>query len=260
MKHIALFVLAAFSGIALTSCTKEIDLDLKNESDKVVVEATITQGADQPTVQLTRSVGFGASNDFPGIQNAVVTMSDDLGNTEQLMGSGSGSYVASSMQGEQQRTYQLRVQVDGTTYTAECPMPVAVYLDTLRIDSFPTFGTYNKVIVPVYRDPAGLANYYRFIVRVNGEKLDGINVESDRFTDGNVVQQPLFVDDLELESGDLVEVTMQCIAPDVYQYFFSMAQNVSNSATPADPISNINGGALGYFSVHTTSTRSVVVP
>lgn len=253
-------LLAASAVIALTSCTKEIDLDLKNESNKLVVEATITEGVGPHTVHITRSVDFAAANDFPGVTNAVVTLNDDLGNTEQLNGNSAGTYVASSLQGNEQRSYHLNVQVDGSTYTAECAMPMAVSLDTVRIDSFPTFGMYNKVIVPVYHDPAGSANYYRFIVRVNGEKLDGINVESDRYTDGNTVQQPLFVDDLELESGDVVEVTMQCIAPKVYDYFFSMAQNVGNAATPADPTSNINGGALGYFSVHTSSTRTVVVP
>ncbi len=254
------YLLAASSIIAFTSCTKEIDLDLKNESNKLVIEATITEGTGPHTVHITRSVDFASANDFPGVTNAVVTLSDDLGNSEQLSGDGNGSYLASSLAGTQQHNYHLHVQVDGTTCTAECAMPMAVPLDTLRIDSFPAFGMYNKVIVPVYHDPAGSANFYRFIVRVNGEKLDGIHVESDHFTDGNTVQQPLFVDDLELESGDVVEVTMQCIAPKVYDYFFSMAQNVGNAATPADPTSNINGGALGYFSVHTSSTRTVVVP
>lgn len=253
-------LLAVSTIIGLTSCTKEIDLDLKNESNKLVIEATITEGAGPHTVLVTRSVDFASANDFPGVTNAVVTLNDDLGNSEQLSGDGNGTYLTSSLEGGQQRRYYLNVQVDGTAYTAECAMPIAVSLDTLRIDSFPTFGMYNKVIVPVYQDPAGSANYYRFIVRVNGEKTDGINVDSDRYTDGNTVQQPLFVDDLELESGDVVEVTMQCIAPKVFDYFFSMAQNVGNAATPADPTSNIHGDALGYFSVHTTSMQSVVVP
>lgn len=259
MKQIT-HLLAASTIIALTSCTKEIDLDLKNESNKLVVEAAITEGAGPHTVHVTRSVDFAAANDFPGVTNAVVTLSDDLGNSEQLSGDGNGSYLTSSLEGGQQRNYRLNVQVDGTSYTAECAMPMAVSLDTLRIDNFPTFGMYNKVIVPVYHDPAGSANYYRFLVRVNGQKLDGIHVVSDRYTDGNTVQQPLFLDDLELEGGDVVEVTMQCIAPNIYDYFFSMAQNVGNAATPANPTSNINGGALGYFSVHTSSTRTVVVP
>lgn len=253
-------ILAAVAIFTLTACTKEIDLDLQNESNKVVIEATIREGAGPHTVHITRSVDFAAANDFPGVTNAVVTLSDDQGNSELLSPSGDGSYTSSSLLGVQQRAYHLSVQVDGTTYAADCAMPLAVTLDTLMVDSFPVFGVYTRAIVPVYHDPAGVANYYRFIVRVNGEKLDGIHVDSDRFTDGNHVLQPLFVDGLELESGDVVEVTMQSIAPKVYDYFFSMAQNVDNAAAPADPTSNIQGGALGYFSVHTLSTKSIVVP
>lgn len=253
-------ILAAVALMAITACTKEIDLDLKNESNKVVIEATLNEGAGPHTVRVTRSVGFGETNDFPGVDHAVVNLSDDQGNSELLTENGNGNYVTSILQGVQQRTYHMSVQVDGTPYTADCAMPVAVSLDTLLVDSFPGFGMYTRTIVPVYHDPAGQANYYRFIVRVNGEKLEGINVDNDRFTDGNLVLQPLFVDGLELESGDVVEVTMQSITPAVYDYFFSMMQNTTNAATPADPTSNINGGALGYFSVHTASTKIVVVP
>jgi Domain of unknown function (DUF4249) len=260
MKQTTQLLLVALSSIALTACTKEITLDLKNESNKVVIEAIVNEGPGPHTVQLTRSIGFAASNDFPAITNATVTLSDDLGNTEQLTETGPGFYTTATMVGSQERTYQLNAVVDGTTYTARCSMPMAVTLDALLVDSFPSFGIYTRMLVPVYVDPAGIANYYRFTVDVNGEKLGGINVENDRFTDGSVVLQPLFVNDLDLVSGDVVQVTMECVAPDVYDYFFSMAQNIDNAATPADPVSNISGGALGYFSVRTSSSKSVVVP
>jgi Domain of unknown function (DUF4249) len=260
MKQFTQLLLAALPIIALTACRKEITLDLKNESNKVVIEAIITEGPGPHTVQLTRSLGFDASNTFPAISNATVTLSDDQGNSEQLTGTGPGIYTAATLEGLQERTYQLNALVDGTAYTAQCRMPVPVPMDTLMIDSFPSFGTYTKIIIPGYMDPAGVANYYRFIVVVNGEKQDGISLENDRFTDGNVVFQPLFMNGLELESGDQVQVTMECIASEVYDYFFTMSQNGANGATPADPVSNISGGALGYFSVRTSSTRSVVVP
>lgn len=260
MKQQRFLLSLALIGLLTTACRKEITLDLENESNKVVIEALVSEGTGPHTVKLTRSVGFDASNNFPTISNATITLADDLGNNEQLAETGPGTYTSVSLQGEQGRTYQLNAVVDGTTYTAQCRMPVAVPLDTLRIDSFPSFGTWTKIIVPVYTDPAGSADHYRFIVRVNGEKQDGINIESDRFTNGNTVQQPLFVNGLELESGDLVEVTMECIAPEIYDYFFTMAQNVDNASTPADPVSNISGGALGYFSVRTSSSKTAVVP
>ncbi|HMQ76209.1 MAG TPA: DUF4249 domain-containing protein [Flavobacteriales bacterium] len=247
-------------SVAFTACRKEIDLDLQNEGNKVVIEAIVSEGPGPHTVRLTRSVGFGAANTFPAITDAIVTMSDDLGNSEQLTETAPGMYVTAALVGGQQRTYELNVVVDGTNHTARCSMPMAVPLDALLVDSFPAFGGYSRMVIPVYFDPAGVANYYKFNVVVNGERQKSLDLVSDRFTDGNLVMQPLFVNGLELESGDVVEVTMECIAPEVYHYFFSMPQNSNNASTPADPVSNISSGALGYFSVRTSSTRTVVVP
>lgn len=77
-----------------------------------------------------------------------------------------------------------------------------------------------------------------------------------------MIEQPLnFMDDETLETGDLVEVTMQCIAPEVYRYFFALAQNIGDeTSAPADPPTNISGGALGYFSAHPSGMKSMVVP
>jgi len=257
-KHFHILLLLLLS-VALGACRKEITLDLDNESNKVVIEATITEGSGPHTVQLTRSIRFEDPNTFPAISNATVTLSDDQGNSEQLSETAQGIYNTATLMGEPGRIYHLTATVEGNTYTASCSMPVAVELQAVLADSIASFGTYMKIVVPVYADPAGSANYYRYIVHVNDEKLDGVYLENDRFTNGNVVFQPLFLNDHELKSGDMVQVTMECIAPEVFQYFFSMGQNVSNAATPADPVSNIVGGALGYFSAHATSTRSVVV-
>jgi hypothetical protein len=51
---------------------------------------------------------------------------------------------------------------------------------------------------------------------------------------------------------------MYCIDKNVYNYFFSLLQVTGNnggfqSASPDNPITNISGGALGYFSAHTVS-------
>ena len=260
MQHFNHNLLLLLSAFAFSACTKEIDLDLGDVSNKVVIEAIVSEGPGPHSVVLTRSVGFAEANDLPGISNAVVTLSDDQGNSEQLVESGpAGTYTSSVVPGVQGHSYQLSVQVDGTTYSAQCTMPVAVSLDSLRIDSLPSFGTFAKVVIPTYFDPPGMDNYYRMLVSINGVKQPGIIVQSDRITDGNLVEAPLFLDD-ELLSGDVVQVTMLCISRDVYTYFFSMNQNVGNAATPADPVSNISTGALGYFTAQTSSTRSVVVP
>jgi len=248
--------------VAFTACTKEITLPLDDQSNKVVIEGDVNEGSGPQTVLLSRSVGFGTPNEFPAISNATVTLSDDQGNSEQLTETGVGIYSTSNLTGVSGRTYHLAATIDGTTFTASCLMPQAVPLDTVRIDSLEVFGEYQKLVFVSCTDPVGVGNNYRYVLRVNGEKQKGFLVQNDLVEDGGVIEQPLnFMDDNSLYSGDVVEVTMECIAPEIYRYFFSQAQNQGgDSAAPADPVTNISGGALGYFSAHTSSTKSTVVP
>jgi hypothetical protein len=50
----------------------------------------------------------------------------------------------------------------------------------------------------------------------------------------------------------------------VYNYFLQLRQSsgtgaFNSTASPANPTSNITGGALGYFSAHTTQTQTITV-
>jgi hypothetical protein len=253
---------AGLCALALTACTKEIELGLGDQSKKVVIEAVVSEGPGPHTVRLSRSVAFGTPNAFPAISNATVTLSDDQGNNEQLTETGPGIYSSSAIEGVQGRNYRLTTTVEGKTYIAECRMPQAVPLDTVRVDSLLAFGTYEKVVFAACTDPAGVGNNYHYVLRVNGERQKGVEVQNDQLEDGHTIEQPLnFMDDESLSSGDVVEVTMECISPEVYAYFFSLAQNIGGeTSAPADPVSNISGGALGYFSAHTSSTKTAVVP
>ncbi|MBW7892063.1 MAG: DUF4249 family protein, partial [Chitinophagaceae bacterium] len=69
-------------------------------------------------------------------------------------------------------------------------------------------------------------------------------------------------DEKNIKSGDLVKVEMQSISSTVYDYWYSLIQGASgnsSSASPANPISNIEGGALGYFSAHQIQSVSGMV-
>jgi hypothetical protein len=56
---------------------------------------------------------------------------------------------------------------------------------------------------------------------------------------------------------------MRCIDGPVYDYFFSLNSIQGNGpgggTTPTNPVSNISGGALGYFSAFTVQKVSAVV-
>jgi hypothetical protein len=69
--------------------------------------------------------------------------------------------------------------------------------------------------------------------------------------------------DNSIKIGDLVQIDMQCIDSAIYKYWYSLNRSATgggqNSATPANPVTNMTGGALGYFSAHTLESRTLVV-
>ncbi|HPI53055.1 MAG TPA: DUF4249 domain-containing protein [Chitinophagaceae bacterium] len=244
--------------MAFSACTKVVKIDLNGEDPKYVIEGNISDAVGPAVVKISRSVNFDQSNDFPKVSNAQVILSDDAGHRDTLLQTVPGEYQALTLQGTPGRTYTLQVQVDGKQFTSISTMPYPTPLDTINVLNFGFGGPDQKALIPVYKDSAGIKNYYRFIVYKNTERQDDIHINDDQFADGLVAQQPLF-GRAEYKSGDEVTIAMQGIDYGAYLYFYSLLQNTGGGATPANPVSNIQGGALGYFSAHCITAKSITI-
>ncbi|HEY1040710.1 MAG TPA: DUF4249 domain-containing protein [Bacteroidia bacterium] len=250
-------------AIIFTSCQKVIDIDLNSKDPEVMIEGVITDDTTQPqTVKITKSVNFSQDNVFPAVSGANVTISDNAGNNVTLSETSPGVYQTTSLPGVSGRTYYLTVHTEGKTYTSFSTMPLKVNLDTIKIEA--GFGpTGSKIVTPDFIDPVGKGNYYRFKLWQNKEISSGIFLSDDQISDGGQNNSALFDQDLEFETGDTATVTMMCIDKPVHLYFYSLNQNGNGpdaSATPANPVTNIIGATLGYFSAQTTQTKKVIVP
>lgn len=253
------FILPVFLAIALFSCEKVIDVDLNEGDPKVVIEGAFTAGETTHRVTITRTLNFNETEPFPVVDNAVVSVTDNLGNNQVLTYAGNGVYETTGYTVVEGRTYTLTVVIDGVTYTANSTVPTAVPIDELTVLNFMFGGDTVNALVPLRMDPAGEKNFYQFNLFQNGyNRIPGIYLQDDAFTDGIQIQQPIFDNDNDYESGELAFVEMYCIDEPVYNYFFALAQN--QTATPANPTSNFSGGCLGYFSARTKDTASVIIP
>lgn len=259
-RNIVILLLTFF---VLNSCTKVIHIDLNNADPKLVIEGNITDQAGPYFVSLTKSIAFEASNNFPGVSGAFVTITDNNGVTDTLSETQQGTYQTHQLTGIPGHTYTLHVQVDGKTYTAQSSMPLKVNLDSvgfLKSDFGSSPSGKDTVFVPVPRflDPPVFGNYYRFKLITRDTIDNGIYVDSDNLINGLPYQRPIFSNDLQCKRGDSLVLEMQCINRSIYDYFFSLNESIGNGpgggATPSNPVSNISGDALGYFSAHTTQT------
>ncbi|MEO8085206.1 MAG: DUF4249 domain-containing protein [Bacteroidota bacterium] len=247
------------STFVFSSCKKVIDIDLNDSNPQFVIEANIINDGTPCTVDITKTINFSESNNFPAVTNAIVTLSDNAGNSENLQMTSNGHYTSSTITGVQGRTYTLNVNVDGKTFNAVSTLPYEVNLDSAWVQDLLIFGSNSYSVIPEYKDSSGTMNFYRFKLFVNDTLDKNIFLEDDVFTDGRTVTIPLF-GEIEIEAGDTLRLQMMCIDKPAYLFFFSLAslQNGSTGA-PANPVSNFSGGCLGYFSAHTLMEKTMVV-
>jgi len=254
------FLLIFFS---LLGCKKVIDVNLKNADSQTVITGEINNLPGPYKVTVCKSVDFTSDNNFPPVSGAVVTISGN-GVTETLDEKEPGNYFTKDIVGKPGESYTLKVSVDGKTYTATSEMPNPVRLDSL---SFVLGRSNNIYPVANFQDPAGIDNYYQFIEFVNGKKFGngrGNSVFDDRLSDGRYITRTLYDDSSDIKGGVVLKVQMNCIDKNVFTYLNELLQISGNgggfsSPAPANPESNISGGALGYFSANTVSSKTVEI-
>jgi hypothetical protein len=255
MKKLALLIIVAAS---ITSCTKIINVDLKNAEPQLVIEGIVTNSSTAK-VNILQTVKFSSSNVFPAVSGAIVTIADNTGGTFILAETAAGTYTNSSLIGVPGRTYNLSVTLNGAIYKAVSTMPVQVNLDTLLFEKIVFIPNSIWIVKPKYTDPDGFGNYYRFIQKINNVTNPTIWVYDDRLTNNGVSTRPLIQVDSTINTGDTIEVEMQCLDRNTFRYFTVLQNFQQNSTTPANPDTNISGNVLGYFSAHTSQKRKQAV-
>lgn len=267
--HEKIMILFAFLFLLFfTSCQKVIPFDLNTSEKKYVIEAVITDQAGTAKVLITQTKNFDENNNFPGISGAAVTITETGGATMTLSETSPGNYESSTLVATSGKTYTLSVNIGGKLFTAKSAMSQKISMDTIFVTNEFLFTDFRKIVNVGYQDPAGRGNNYRFIQYVNGLKEDQILIQNDDYTDGRNVTSKLFyfaddTDNSKIDRGDTVKVDMLCIDQAIYKYWFSLDRSStggSGQATPSNPVTNMEGGALGYFSAHTLQTKTMIVP
>lgn len=266
MKRIAPVICIITAAGIFTACEKVINAGLHPAEKKYVIEGIITN-EDTCRVLLSTTSNFTDDNNFRGVSGAVIQVSDNGGTPVTLAEVKKGVYENLHISGIPGHTYQLKVMIEGHVFTASSQMPAPVAFDALYVSRASVAGR-NRVVANVgYRDPQEPGNSYNFVQYVNGEQRPDIFVNNDNLSNGRDVFLALYSpaeirEEDDLKEGDSLYVEMQCIDPNVYKFWYSLNTGASGSdvlATPSNPVSNVTGGALGYFSAHTVQYQGLRV-
>ncbi|MEO8819833.1 MAG: DUF4249 domain-containing protein [Ginsengibacter sp.] len=248
-------------SILIFGCKKVIDVKLNNTGAQTIITGEINNLEGPYKVTISKSVNFTADNSSPPVVGALVIISGNevIDTLSELT---PGEYFTKKIKGKPGQAYSLLVNAEGKIYTATSTMPKPVGLDSLSF----LLGR-NDVIYAVanFQDPPNVANYYQFIEYANGEQFGngrGNLVFDDRLSDGRYISMALYDDSSDIKQGSTLTVQMNCIDKNVYTYLNELFQISGNgggfsSPTPANPESNISGGALGYFSANTVTSKTV---
>lgn len=264
------FIILLIAGLfCVTACTKVIDLKLDDASGQLVIEGNLTNLNGLQTVKLTKNIPFTNTNIYPPVTGATVTIQESAGTNYTLIEGPAGTYTVNNLAGISGDTYTLTVQSGGQNYKASSIMPSQVMLDSLTDKDGNSTHTGNgnskvkKVVTVHYHDPVGVKNYYPFLMYVNGVQVKNIFAYNDNLTDGSNVGADLRENDIDVYIGDTVQVKMFCIEKPIYTYWFSLEQQQahgpSGSTAPANPPTHISPATLGYFSAHTSQTKTIIV-
>lgn len=263
MKNILIML---FITLLVAGCEKTVELTYKSNQSRIIIEGNITNQAGPYVVRISKSVALSETGSYPVINDAVVVMSDDAGNSETLLAQGNGIYHSNTLSGVEGRTYTLTVTAENQTYAAQSTMPVRIPFDSIKVEEIVFTGETEYNLIPVYSDPVAKDNIYRFVLSVNGRLINQHFVQNDEVKNGVVNTSRLEVndDDLELKSGDLIGIKMQCVDKKTGLFYTTLAlmgdSGPGGGTTPNNPPNNFSNGALGLFSAHTEESKSVVIP
>jgi len=265
-------ILGSFAFLLfLSSCEKVIDVKLPTADNRYVIEAILTNETGICRVLVSQTQSLSDASGFAGVSGAQITLSDNNGTPVIFTEKSKGIYESSILTGQPGQTYRLTIAIDGKVYSATSTMPALVPFDSVYISERSFGGESSKFATVKYKDPTGKGNAYRFVQFINGVKTKTLFVNDDALIDGRTVNADLlFFDDASedndkgdgLNTGDQVEVHMQTIDPAIYKYWYSLSQGATGdneTANPANPITNLTGGALGYFSAHTIQKKTFIV-
>lgn len=262
LNNTGFVILATLMAWVTTSCTEKIDLKLKNAGPQLVIEGRVTDEPGPYYVLVSKSTPYNTKQVLEGVDSAIVVISDDAGNIDTLTKVYQGVYLTNTLQGVVGRSYFLKVLVEEKLYQATCLMPPPVAIDSIGFERSTGFNNQEQLSADCFfRDPAGVVNYYKVEANRNGKKQTSNEASADRLWDGKF--RNLGIPNDTLVAGDTLEVSLLQLDEKVFNYFDAL-EDVSGGfnqpAAPANPPTNILPQTLGYFSAHSVTKKTAIVP
>jgi len=261
------------AGLFVTGCEKVVNVDLKTASPKLVIDASIdwiknTTGNEQKIV-LSTTTGY-YSPEFPTVSGALVTVTNASNTVFEFVETpGTGQYVCRNFLPVIGQTYNLKIVLNGQTYTASETFTAVPKIED-NIDQNNKGGEAGDEIEITfyYKDDASQENYYLNSITQPHTAFPEIEVEDDEHTNGNLMQESYSHE--KFKAGDKVDIKLYGISKSYYNYMFKLILASGNDGNPFPTTPGAVRGniinqtdsknyAFGYFRLAEMDTKTYTI-
>jgi len=243
--------------LSLTACEKNIEIDFHSVMPRYMAEGWITPY--ETLIRVSQTKNMSDTTSVSNISNAIVTITDEEGNTYDIPYEEKDNYHSTEVTGEPGKTYRLDIVVDGNHFTSSSTMYSMPTISDFRL-------VWRKMLSKRYvfgdvriKDIPNEINYYYIHIYRNGIPYRSAVLKDDT-NPGKELQQ-LFAFNEEgsteynaLKEGDELECDVRTIDEKSYNYLYSVLM-MENTGT--NPITNFEGGCLGYFSAFSITALTI---
>lgn len=279
----SVLLVATFGG-----CEEVITIDLEEGPERLVIEGRIEKIKEKQSsyqeIFLSTTDAFFSDSSTPKVSGALVTVSDDLGNTTTFAESEAnpGLYVTDELQAVIGRTYTLTIQFAGDTYEAHATLLAVAAIDSIyqRFVEDPRPGNEGEDGLRVfidYTDISGVENFYLWEQFADGvSQMDDAGddnqrhlISKDQFYDGQKIVARNPYEHVAVEPGQDVLLRQISLSAFAYDYYFLLFEQISGRAIFDTPPAAIKGNIenvmdperypLGYFGASEVSQAEILI-
>ena len=257
-----------------TSCTERIDIDTGSTYTRLAVEGYVTPQYDKQWVRLTKTSDYFSNIPPEGVSGAQVVVDNGSSLTTFIEdASNPGMYIApDGYFGVPNTEYRSDIELtesinESKSYTAMEKMPYpGQEVDSIALEYDDFFEIW---LVKLYAQEPPTEDYYMFNGYVNGkivtDSVESKNISDDKLFNGNYTSGAvvMVIREALLKEGDIFTMELSNITKEYADYMIQLQleirpQDPLFSGPPANVISNLDNGAVGYFSCYSSVFASTV--
>ncbi|MCU0369418.1 MAG: DUF4249 domain-containing protein [Cyclobacteriaceae bacterium] len=256
----------------LLGCEETIILDIDQAPTRVVIEAVLTNRLKDQYVRVSRTADFYSTGTPEKVSNARVKVTSNDGEEFEYAQISAGLYIPKiPFEGEIGKTYTLSVTVDNIVYTSTDELLRVAPIDSLGYRPFQGFDPNQDTEEDVYelllyfKEPRETKDYYLFKFYRNDSLV--YNTPNDIYvTSDEALAESIngFPSPVTYSLSDTARLEMFSLSRYGYIYYTDLTNLLFSDGglfgpVPANPRSNFNNGALGFFQVSAVTTSTYIL-